>query len=64
VSNDGSYQISVPAGDYLAVAVDGAEVDAWQDPKYLEAAARVATPITLGWGDTRPLNLMLRRAAR
>jgi hypothetical protein len=60
VSNSGSYQINVPAGDYLAMAVDGSEVDAWQDPKYLEAAARVATPITLEWGETRPLDLIMR----
>ncbi len=47
----GSYEIRVPAGDYYLVAVDEALADRWRDPAFLEAASRVATRVSLGWGE-------------
>jgi hypothetical protein len=53
VTNNGSYRIELPAGDYLLIAVDGTQIDAWQDPKFLESASRLATAVTLAWGDDK-----------
>ena len=49
----------LPAGDYLAIAVSAAQVSAWQDPKFLERAAALATRFTLQWGEERGLDLSL-----
>jgi hypothetical protein len=49
----------LPAGDYMLVAVAAHQVSAWQDPKFLERAAAVATRFTLQWGETRNLDLSL-----
>jgi hypothetical protein len=55
---DGSYRVAgVPAGDYFVVAVDAAQVNAWQDPAFLAAAAGVATRITVAWGETKTQDL-------
>ena len=57
VSADGSYQLMLPGGDYLVVAVDGAKVDAWQNPVFLEAAAPLARRVTVPWGEKRAQDL-------
>ena len=60
VTSNGSYKIrGLPAGDYFLVAVDEAHVDAWQDPAFLESAARQAIRVTVGWGDTRNADLKI-----
>jgi hypothetical protein len=47
----GRWQLkAMPAGEYLAVALDYMEVDAWQDPEYLESLRRYATKLTIGEG--------------
>jgi hypothetical protein len=58
VSNAGTYKIdSLPAGSYLLVAVDSAQSRRWQDPVFLEAAAQVASRVTVGWGETKTQGL-------
>jgi hypothetical protein len=58
VSSAGLYHFrDVPAGDYYVVAVSDAQVRAWQDPAFLERAARVATPVTFTWGASQTVNL-------
>lgn len=49
----------LPAGDYLVAAVPEARLDGWRDPRFLDAAARVARPVHLNWGATvnQPLRL-------
>ena len=49
------------AGDYFVVATDVSQSSAWQDSRFLEAAAAVATPVTLTWGASTVLNLTLRQ---
>jgi hypothetical protein len=53
VTNNGTYQLNVPAGDYYVVAVDGDRVNGWQDPRFLQAAVALATRVSVGWNDTR-----------
>jgi len=50
----------LPAGEYYAIAVDFDDLDSWQDPKYLEAAASLATRVSIGWGETKTLDLTLK----
>jgi hypothetical protein len=60
LSGSSSFVIDgLPAGDYLAIAVGATQVSAWQDPKFLERAAAVATRFTLQWGEERSLDLSL-----
>jgi hypothetical protein len=54
----------LPAGDYHVVAVQEGLAGAWKDPAFLEAAARVATRITVGWGETRVQDLTLTTITR
>src|SRR4029079_14635841 len=55
------YRISrLRAGTYLAVATDLSQSSAWHDPRFLEAAAAVATPVTLSWGSAILSDLTLR----
>lgn len=55
----GAFSIpALPAGDYFVIAVDGALADAWQDPKFLERAAPVATRVTIAWGETKTVDLV------
>jgi hypothetical protein len=56
------YKLShLRAGDYLVVAIDESQSQAWQDSRFLEAAAAVATPITLHWGVASVLDLTLQQ---
>jgi hypothetical protein len=58
VANDGSYRIeNIPAGSYLLVAVDTAQSSRRFEPAFLEAAAQSASPVTVGWGETRSVDL-------
>jgi hypothetical protein len=52
VTNAGRYTFqNLPAGEYLIVATDGEQIDAWKDPAFLKRVAPLATKISLGWGD-------------
>jgi protocatechuate 3,4-dioxygenase beta subunit len=54
----GQYEIKgLPAGEYLAVAVDYVAEGMWNDPEYLEGLRRYAQRVTLTDGDARALTL-------
>jgi len=62
VSTTGTFALrSLPAGNYFIVAVDDDQMDAWKDPAFLEAASRVATRVTLDWGETKIQDLIQQR---
>jgi uncharacterized protein (DUF2141 family) len=55
-SRDGTYRLSLPAGDYLVAIVPSAWRDRWRDPEFFAAAAG-APRVSVGWGETRTANL-------
>ena len=56
----GQYEIKgLPAGEYLAVAVDYVAEGMWNDPEYLEGLRRYAQRVTLTEGDARAVTLKL-----
>jgi hypothetical protein len=58
VNKTGEYGLtSVPEGEYYLVAIPDKDSAGWQDPKVLEALARVATRITVGDGEARTQDL-------
>jgi 5-hydroxyisourate hydrolase-like protein (transthyretin family) len=59
VTNSGTYQLDVPAGDYYLVAVDADQADGWQDPRFLQAAAASATRVSVDWNGTRSVALQV-----
>jgi hypothetical protein len=51
VTNVGSYRLAgLPAGEYLVVAVDPSQADAWHDPAFFPAAAGAASRVSVEWG--------------
>ena len=59
-SGGGTYKVtSAPAGDYLVVAVSGA-LGVWKAPDFLERLERVATRVTLSWGQETTQDLTVR----
>jgi hypothetical protein len=61
-STTGEYTLrSLPAGDYLLIAVDSELADAWKDPAFLEAASRLATRLSIDWTETKTQDLVLRQ---
>jgi hypothetical protein len=61
VSTAGAYSIRpVPAGEFFIVAVPAAQSTSWQDPRFLEAASRVASRITLDWGSAVTQDLTIK----
>jgi hypothetical protein len=58
VGRDGRYSESgLPAGDYRVVAIDEETSANWQDPRTLQALARLATAITLSDEESRTVML-------
>jgi hypothetical protein len=56
----GQYQIKgLPAGSYLAVAVDYVESGMWNDPEYLNSIRKYGQPITLLDAGSQALSLKL-----
>jgi hypothetical protein len=51
----------IPAGDYFVVAVDASQLNAWNDPAFLEKAAAVAARVAIRWGETVRVDLPLAR---
>ena len=48
---DGTFRVvDLPQGDYFLAAVDAKDINSWVDPKFLAAAAPLATRVTLKWG--------------
>jgi hypothetical protein len=58
--DDGLFKVNfLPAGDYYAIALDGADPSQWQDPEFLEGLVRQASSVSLAPGDTRTVDLKL-----
>jgi hypothetical protein len=56
----GQYEIKgLPAGDYLAVALDYVQDGLWNDPEYLGSIRRLAQKLVLNEGDSRAISLKL-----
>jgi hypothetical protein len=56
----GRYEVrGLPAGDYLAVAVEYVATGTWNDPEYLESLRRDAQRFTLAEGGVQALSLRL-----
>jgi hypothetical protein len=56
--------VGLPAGQYLAIAVDYLEEGEERDPDLLKEWARLATSFTLGDGETRTVNLLVTPSSR
>lgn len=60
VTSTGSFETqALPAGDYLLAAFDRDTVVDWQDPSFLQLAARVATHVRLGDGERQNADLRI-----
>jgi hypothetical protein len=58
IGGNGSFNAAtLPPGTYFAIAVDEDLATAWQDPKFLAAAAPLATRVTIDWGDAKTIDL-------
>jgi protocatechuate 3,4-dioxygenase beta subunit len=58
----GVYTIQgLPPGDYYVVAIGSTSTRDWQDPKFLEAAAPLATRVTILIGDKKTQDLVTSR---
>jgi len=56
----GQYQIrGLPAGEYLAVAIDYVQEGMWNDPEFLESLRRYAQRVTISEGNGVSLALKL-----
>ena len=56
----GKYQIrGLPAGDYVAVAIDYVEDGMWNDPEYLESVRRYGQRVRLGESGSQTVALKL-----
>lgn len=54
----GRWQLkAMPAGEYLAVAMEYMEVDAWQDPEFLESLRRHGTKLAIADGGSQSVSL-------
>jgi hypothetical protein len=61
VESTGAFKISpLPAGSYFIVAVPDEITAGWQDPSFLDALGRGATPLTIGEGESKTLDLRIR----
>jgi hypothetical protein len=57
-SSNGSFRFQgLPAGEYLAIAVPGDLVNAWQDVRFLEAVAGMSTRFHVDWDGAAALSL-------
>lgn len=58
---DGRYKVKdLPAGSYLAVALDYVQQGEWTDPAFLERMKARATSFRLGAGETKALDLKIQ----
>ncbi len=61
-SKTGVYTIQgLPPGEYYVVAISSTSTREWQDPKFLEAAAPLATRVTILDGDKKTQDLRTSR---
>ena len=60
-TNSGFFRFqSLPAGEYLFIAVPAEQVNAWAEPGYLAVAAALATRVRLSWGDVVAQDLTVK----
>ncbi len=60
VNTSGTFGVrGLPAGDYLVIALDADTVVDWQNPAFLQSAARMATHVRLADGDQRSIDLKI-----
>jgi hypothetical protein len=58
--SQGQFRINgLPAGDYLAVALEYVQDGMWNDPDYLESIRRHTQKLTLTDGESRAVSLKL-----
>jgi hypothetical protein len=58
LSNSGLYKIpNIPAGRYFVIAVPSEQQSRWQDPAFLAEAAKFASSVTVGWGESKSQDL-------
>ena len=61
-SKTGTYSIQgLPQGEYYIAAIASTSSREWQDPKFLEAVAPLATRVTILDGDKKTLDLRTSR---
>jgi hypothetical protein len=61
IASNGAYTAaSLPAGNYFVIAVDETLATAWQDPKFLAAAAPLAARVTLEWSDAKTVDITIK----
>lgn len=60
-SNEGTFQLSIPAGSYLAAVVPAEDRARWADPDYLESLRPVAIPFAATDGSTTKVTLTVKR---
>jgi hypothetical protein len=58
----GGHRTRVPAGSYLVVAVEASASDIPPDPAFFERLEALATPVTVSWGESVSLDLVVVRA--
>lgn len=57
-SNAGTFEFpSLPAGDYSVIALRPDDINAWQEPDFFKKAVGRATRVTVGWGETKTVDL-------
>jgi hypothetical protein len=56
----GEYSFTLPPGDYYVVAVPDETAADWQDPEFLESAARAGTQVRVGLGERKTQDLRTR----
>jgi hypothetical protein len=60
-ATNGAYSIrGLPAGDYLAVGLDDGHGERWKDPDFFDLASRVAVRFSVGWGDTKTVDVIVQ----
>lgn len=60
-SSEGTFQLSIPAGSYLAAIVPAEDRARWADPDYLESLRPVAIPFAATDGSTTKVTLTVKR---
>jgi hypothetical protein len=63
-NTDNQYRVLVPAGEYLAIAVDFVEQGEWSETDFLERVRDRAVPFSIAEGEHKPLDLTLVSLAR
>jgi len=61
VMSNGRYELpTLQAGEFYVVAVPEQLRGAWQNPEFLAAATKVATRVSVAWGDRKTADLVVQ----